>query len=97
MPLTTAANNLGRHILYGATEAVRPALIPAELLGQTEVRQHDMTLSVQQDVLQFYVAVYDTELVEKYQNYLSKTSGRPRHRTRGGSYFQTIFNYIRKS
>lgn len=65
MPLTTATDDLGRHILYGATEAVRPALIPAELFGQTEVRQYDMTLAVEQDVLQFYVAVYDTELVGK--------------------------------
>lgn len=62
MSLTTTPDDFWRHVLNGATEAVRPALSSAELLGETEICQHDVAFRVQEYVLQFDVAVDYAEL-----------------------------------
>ena len=65
MPLTAAPDDLRRHILDGTAEGVSPVLTAAELLGETEVCQHDVTFRVQEDILQFDVTVDYAELVEE--------------------------------
>lgn len=47
MPLAATPDDFRGHVFDGAAEAVGPALAAAELLGQTEVREHDVTLRVQ--------------------------------------------------
>lgn len=65
MTLTAAPDDLRCHVLDGAAEGVSPALSTTELLGETEVCQHDMTFRVKEDVLELDVTVDNAELVEK--------------------------------
>lgn len=67
MSLAAAPDDLGSHILDGPAEGVGPALAAAELLGETEVGQHDVTFSVQEDVLELYVPVDYAELVGRLE------------------------------
>ena len=59
MPVVSALDDLGRHVLDGATEGVGPLLllVGAELPGEAEVGDYDVAFCVQQDVLQLNITV----------------------------------------
>ena len=65
--MTLAQYDLRRHVLDGATEGVGPLLrlCRQELPTQAKVCQRDVTILVEQDVLQLDVAVDDSVLEEE--------------------------------
>lgn len=62
--VATAHQNLRGHVLNGATEGVGDSALVNRLLTESKVRQFDVALAVEHDVLRFEVPVDDALGVE---------------------------------
>lgn len=57
-------DDLRRDVLRGAHDGVRFGVGAGEFLGDTEVRELEVAVGVEEDVFRLEVAVYDVHLVE---------------------------------
>ena len=67
MAILSSSDNLRRHVLDGAAEGVGAlvGLVSPEGPAQPEVGEDDVTVLIEEDVLQLDVAIYHTALDDK--------------------------------